>query len=143
MGKYSNVNANNLLNAVNTALTELNSYNLQEINNDINNGNILNSSAKNVIDQSIDKIRTSKNLNGSIPNLKEKLKNLKSAANHIIKYQELEEEIEDLESRKYTTKYNFATKERERTLNSSVVNRLNSKNQSLKNYEILIDNLLK
>ena len=90
MGKYSNINTKALLNTLNTALNEIDQYNLNLIWNNFKKRTILDSQVNNNIDLVFNKIINSKNIHGSIANLKAKLTNLKTATNYMIQYQNLE-----------------------------------------------------
>lgn len=133
MGKYSNVNASSLSNAVTKALNELNQYSLQDIRRDLQNQNILKTSINSVLDSSFEKVISSTAINGSITTLKKKLNNLKNAANYINKYQNTEKEIEKLKDKLYKS---------DGTKNYSIQNRINTMKNTLNNYENKIDQYL-
>ena len=133
MGKYSNVNASSLLNATVTAINELSSHNLSIEYNSLKNRSTLTSQASKLVCNSLDDIINSKSIAGSIPKLKEKLNNLKKAVEAILKCQELEKEIKNLESKLYDSKGNK---------DMLVQWQIDSKKSSLSNYETKVDNLL-
>ncbi len=137
MGKYSKVKASNLLNNVNTALSEIAKYNLSNIEFDLNSTNNLNTSAGNNILTSLYQISDSKKINGSIPILERALKNLKSAAEYMLKCQTLEKEIAKLEQEKYSY-----DRDGNKSVSSWVVWSINNKKRTLSSYENKIDTLL-
>lgn len=133
MGKYSNVSAKSLLNAATNALNEISSYNFSGPRNDIGYGSYLTSSASKVIRDALNTVATRTNVNGTVPNLRNKLNILKSAANNIIRYQQIEKEIESLRS-------SLAGSKEPRT--SALLRSISQKEKRLKSYERTIDNLL-
>lgn len=103
MSVYSNVSATNLLNDANRALTELESHKLDSIISILNNKSYLDSSASGVVYKALNKVNTSTNIKGSIAVLKKNLQALVKACGYIKEIQDLEDQIDSLEQRKYKT----------------------------------------
>lgn len=103
MSVYSNVSATNLLNDANRALTELESHKLDSIISILNNKSYLDSSASGVVHKALNKVNTSTNIKGSIAVLKKNLQALVKACGYVKEIQDLEDEIDSLEQRKYKT----------------------------------------
>ncbi len=133
MGKYSKVNASNMQTQATKALSELNFHNLSDSIQVINNKGVLNSSANKVLSDALSNITERTSLNGSIPNLKKYLNNLKEASSYIMKYQTLEKEINNL--------YALLARAKEKEA-LSIRSQIRQKENSLKSYEQKIDNLL-
>ena len=133
MGKYSNINARSLLNAASNAISELSSHNLNTEYNNLRNQNTLTSQASEIVCNSLNNIINSKSINGSINKLKDKLNNLKKAAEYIQKCQDLEKEINALEKRLYDS---------DGKKNVFVQMQINSDKRSLTSYENKVDSLL-
>ena len=103
MSVYSNVSSTNLLNDVNCALSELESHKLDSIISILNNKSYLDSSASGVVYKALNKVNTSTNIKGSIAVLKKNLQALVKACGYIKEIQDLEDQIDSLEQRKYKT----------------------------------------
>lgn len=134
MGKYSSVNVKSLLSVTNTAISELSSHNLNAIHISLQNQNILMSQASKNVSLSLNNIINSKNINGSISNLKDKLTNLKKACEYIEKCQSIEEEIFQLEKKLY---------KKDGKKSSSIQSQINSKKNTLASYERKVDDQLR
>ena len=78
MSKYSNVSAKELKSTIETALNELNGYNLDSIKNSLVSSSVLQSSVTNVINMTLGEIMTSSKT-GSISTLKNNFNTLKTA----------------------------------------------------------------
>ena len=137
MGKYSNVNATSLKNTVTTAINELSTYSMNSIRSNLVNIKNLSSKAGSNITSAITTITGNKNYNGTIPNLRDYLYKLSNAADNIIKYQNLEKEIANLESELYTY-----DKEGNKVINNWVARQLSIKKNNLSSCELTIDKLL-
>lgn len=98
MSSYSDVNVSTLLSNANKSLTDLDKYDLYDLDF---GSEVLNSKSKKVIDDSIKNIMTSNTLNGSIYNLKTKLNNLVHILELIQKIQTNERQISQLEKNLY------------------------------------------
>lgn len=167
MGKYSTVDAGNLKNQAQKALNELSQNSLENIKNNLQNDNVLNSGAREVAVKALEKTSNSSNINGSISVLRENLKKLSNAADNIITYQNLEKEninfknqIERLKPNLYYTKRHVhqyvdelgRTHEDisyEQVLDHSVQNeinnlkmKINNNNTKIKKLETKIDGIL-
>ena len=133
MSVYSNVNYSKLQRDVNTALNELNSYDEAYLIGNIRGSSALSYSStpncKTNINNAAKDICNLASLNGSINNLKKKLNQLKTVAAYIKCIQELEYEINHLEMQLY---------DEEGNININIKNRINSKKQSIRNYESMI-----
>ncbi len=133
MAKYSNVRANELLNAINTSLGDINKHNLSNVKSSLGNKMILDSGVSPRVSKAISSITSNGSLNGNLVNLKNKLTNLKNAVNIIIKYQKLEREIQELK-RRLSTASKYAI--------NSIRRQIASKERTLALYESQIDRFL-
>lgn len=133
MGKYTNVRANEMYNAVSTAISELSSHSMSNERQTLQNKNVLNSGVCSKVNKAFSSILSSSTYNGNIPKLKRKLTTLRTVAQYIIKYQSVEKNIRELESRlSSASKYNAAY----------IRSRISALQRTLSNYERNIDNLL-
>ena len=155
MSKYSNVNCDGISIAISKARNDIKTQNLDFIKNDIRNKNIFDSqTVQGKILDIIDRITTSKTLNGSFANLSDKINVLSKSIGSIKKIQSSEEEIEKLKPRlyynrkvqRYTyddegnitgTMYDYV-----RTLDQNVQNQINTLNKNISSLEQEVDNLL-
>ena len=94
MSKYSSIDAAGAISAAESALSELENNNLNALN-DI--GSSLSDKVK------INSYANLEIINSEINNLKANLNNVIGIASKILRYQELEKEVEELEKRKYIT----------------------------------------
>lgn len=131
MSKYSNVNANSLYNAANTALSELNNHNMSSTAFKLEDMKNLNTIAGSTITSNLYQITNSKKIMGSITILKKYLENLKKVADYVKKCQELDDEISYLEREIARSEHTYYLEIR-----------LRNKRNSLSSYESKIDNLL-
>ena len=144
MSKYSNVSAKELKSTIETALNELNGYNLDSIKNSLVSSSILQSSVTNVINMTLGEIMTSSKT-GSISTLKNNFNTLKTACDNIIEIQKLENEIKVLKDeiaklepqKTKTVTYSEVDEEGNRhdvsytVTDWDVVNQINAKNASI------------
>lgn len=155
MSKYSNVNCDGISIAINKARNDIKTQNFDSINNDIRNKNTFDSeTVQNKILNIIDRITTSKTLNGSLVNLSDKINVLSKSIGSIKKIQSNEKEIENLKPRLYyNRKVQRYTYDNEgnitgtmydyvRTLDQSVQNQIKTLEKDIKSLEYEIDNLL-
>ncbi len=155
MSKYSNVNCDGISIAINKARNDIKTQNFDSINNDIRNKNTFDSeTVQNKILNIIDRITTSKTLNGSLVNLSDKINVLSKSIGSIKKIQSNEKEIENLKPRLYyNRKIQRYTYDNEgnitgtmydyvRTLDQSVQNQIKTLEKDIKSLEYEVDNLL-
>ncbi len=155
MSKYSNVNCDGISIAINKARNDIKTQNFDSINNDIRNKNTFDSeTVQNKILNIIDRITTSKTLNGSLVNLSDKINVLSKSIGSIKKIQSNEKEIENLKPRLYyNRKVQRYTYDNEgnitgtmydyvRTLDQSVQNQIKTLEKDIKSLEYEVDNLL-
>lgn len=155
MSKYSNVNCDGISIAISKARNDIKTQNFDSINNDIRNKNTFDSeTVQNKILNIIDRITTSKTLNGSLVNLSDKINVLSKSIGSIKKIQSNEKEIENLKPRLYyNRKVQRYTYDNEgnitgtmydyvRTLDQSVQNQIKTLEKDIKSLEYEVDNLL-
>ena len=94
MSKYSGINASGIIEAANGALNELSNSNISALNNISSSlsGQVASNVSTNLL-----------TIKSEINALNENLNDVIAVANNILRYQELEKEVEELEKRKYIT----------------------------------------
>lgn len=133
MGKYSNVQAKSLQNALNQAIKEIKQHNLSNIKNNLNRKTIFQTEVSKKVINTINSITNKGTNNGNLSNLKNKLETLKNISGCIIKCQELEKDIESLRrSLINASKYS----------ENRIRNQISSKERLLRTYESQVDGLL-
>ena len=93
MGKYTNVQADAIISAVDTAMSELSSYHMATVIGKLPQNTSVFTRASNAMKE----ITMYKNYSGTVPKLKEKLEKLKNAASVIKEWQQNEEDLKSAE----------------------------------------------
>lgn len=141
MGAFSNINVRNLENVVFRAKNEIKEHNFSRVIQSLSNSATLSSNAVPILNTIFSDISSNNNLNGSFVSLEKSLNQLLRSLRYIREIQELENDIHDLEKRRYKTVVDEDGDSHEE-LDQKVVSKIRAKKSEIKEKELKIRSIL-